>query len=37
MVLAIAHHLPKKEYKEVGVNDILLILSILVAYYRFKI
>jgi hypothetical protein len=37
MVLAIAHHLPKKEYKEAGFNAILLILSGVVAYYRFKI
>jgi len=37
MVLAIAHHLPKKENKEVGFNAILLILSVVVAYYRFRI
>jgi uncharacterized membrane protein len=36
MVLASAHHLPKKEYKEVGFNATLLILSVVVALYRFQ-
>ena len=35
MVLAVAHHLLKKEYKEVGFNTTLLILAVLVALYRF--
>lgn len=35
MVLASAHHLPKKEYREVGFNTVLLILAIIVALYRF--
>jgi uncharacterized membrane protein YphA (DoxX/SURF4 family) len=35
MVLAAAHHLPKKEYREVGFNAILLILAVVVALYRF--
>jgi uncharacterized membrane protein YphA (DoxX/SURF4 family) len=35
MVLASAHHLPKKEYKEVGFNTTLLILAVIVAIYRF--
>jgi uncharacterized membrane protein YphA (DoxX/SURF4 family) len=35
MVLASVHHLPKKEYKEVGFNTTLLILAVLVALYRF--
>jgi uncharacterized membrane protein YphA (DoxX/SURF4 family) len=35
MVLASAHHLPKKEYKEFGFNATLLILAIIVAIYRF--
>jgi uncharacterized membrane protein YphA (DoxX/SURF4 family) len=35
MVLASAYHLPKKEYKEVGFNTILLILTVIVAIYRF--
>lgn len=35
MVLASAHHLPKKEYKEVGFNTTLLILAVVVAVYRF--
>jgi uncharacterized membrane protein YphA (DoxX/SURF4 family) len=35
MVLASAHHLPKKEFKEVGFNSILLVLAGIVAFYRF--
>jgi uncharacterized membrane protein YphA (DoxX/SURF4 family) len=35
MVLASVHHLPKKEYREVGLNTILLILAVVVALYRF--
>jgi hypothetical protein len=35
MILAAAHHLPKKEYKEVAFNTILLVLSAIVAIYRF--
>jgi uncharacterized membrane protein YphA (DoxX/SURF4 family) len=35
MVLASAHHLPKKEYREVGFNSTLLILAVVVALYRF--
>jgi uncharacterized membrane protein YphA (DoxX/SURF4 family) len=35
MILAAAHHLPKKEYREVGFNVTLLILAVVVAFYRF--
>jgi len=35
MILASLHHIPKGEYKEVAFNAILLILSGIVAYYRF--
>ena len=35
MVLASVHHLPKKEYRDVGFNIILLILAVVVALYRF--
>jgi uncharacterized membrane protein YphA (DoxX/SURF4 family) len=35
MILAAAHHLPKKEYREEGFNATLLILDVIVALYRF--
>jgi uncharacterized membrane protein YphA (DoxX/SURF4 family) len=35
MILAAAHHFPRKEYKEVGFNAILLMLAAVVAFYRF--
>lgn len=35
MVLAAAHHFPKKEYKEVAFNTTLFILAAVVAFYRF--
>jgi uncharacterized membrane protein YphA (DoxX/SURF4 family) len=35
MILASAHHLPKKEFREVGFNATLLILALAVAIYRF--
>lgn len=37
MVLAASHHIRKNEYKEVVFNAVLLVLSAIVAYYRFKI
>jgi uncharacterized membrane protein YphA (DoxX/SURF4 family) len=36
MVLAAFHHIHKSEFKEVAFNAFLLILSAIVAYYRFK-
>jgi uncharacterized membrane protein YphA (DoxX/SURF4 family) len=36
MVLAASHHIRKREYKEVAFNITLLILSAIVAFYRFK-
>jgi uncharacterized membrane protein YphA (DoxX/SURF4 family) len=36
MVLAASHHMQKNEYKEVTFNAVLLILSAVVAFYRFK-
>jgi uncharacterized membrane protein YphA (DoxX/SURF4 family) len=35
MILAVFHHLPKKEYKEVLINTVLFVLSAVVAFYRF--
>ena len=36
MVLAGAHHLRRKEYKEVAVNTVLFTLLIIVCWYRFQ-
>jgi uncharacterized membrane protein YphA (DoxX/SURF4 family) len=35
MVMAAAHHLPKKEYREFAFNTTFLILAVVVALYRF--
>jgi uncharacterized membrane protein YphA (DoxX/SURF4 family) len=35
MILAASYHLPKRQYKEVMFNSMLLILSVIVALYRF--
>ena len=35
MVLAMAYHMPKGEYKETAINAVLLILCAAVAYFRF--
>ncbi len=36
MVLAGAHHLRRKEYREVGVNVVLFVLLITVCWFRFQ-
>lgn len=36
MLLAMAHHLRRSENKEVLINAILFILSVVVAFYRFR-
>jgi uncharacterized membrane protein YphA (DoxX/SURF4 family) len=35
MILAASHHFRKNEFKEVAFNAVLLVLSAIVAYYRF--
>jgi uncharacterized membrane protein YphA (DoxX/SURF4 family) len=37
MALAAAHHLRRKEYKEAGMNAVLFILCIIIAFYRYQV
>jgi hypothetical protein len=34
-MLAVVHHLPNKEYKEVAFHTALFILAAVVAFYRY--